>query len=87
MALNTSLVGFTLSQGNDTQWGKVTGIESTKITFQLPFKTTNYIAVPGIEWNADSVYASVITNKTVNTITIYISDSRSIARTYIAIGK
>lgn len=56
------------------------------MTFPIPFATTNYIVASGIEWNAHSVYAPVITQKATNSVTIYIDDSRSFTKTYIAVG-
>ena len=54
--------------------------------FPVSFATTNYIVASGIESGAHSTYAPVITQKATNSVTIYVDDSRSFTKTYIAAG-
>lgn len=69
------------------QWGKITGTSTVTVTFPVSFATTNYIVASGVEGNATSIYATMITNKSTNSVTIYVYDSRSFTKTYIAAGK
>ena len=56
------------------------------MTFPVSFATTNYIVASGVEGNATSVFATVITKKSTNSVTIYVDDSRSFTKTWIAAG-
>lgn len=69
------------------QWGKITGTATVRVTFPVSFATTNYIVSSGVEGNnALTIYATMITNKSTNSVTIYIDDTRSFTKTYIAAG-
>lgn len=72
--------------GKQLQWGKITGNATVTATFPISFTTTNYIVASGVEGNATSIYATMITNKSTNSVTIYIADSRGFTKTYIAAG-
>ena len=68
------------------QWGKITGTATVTVIFPVSFATTNYIVASGVEGNATSIFATMITKKSTNSVTIYVDDSRSFTKTYIAAG-
>ena len=69
------------------QWGKFTGSSTLTLTFPLAFTSTNYIVMAGFEWESkSSVFAPLITQKSTKAATVYVDDSRSFTKTYIAVG-